>query len=312
MLHTLRNPDIHLLRVFVAVVECGGFSAAQISLNVAQSTISTQMADLEIRLGIRLCRRGRAGFSLTDDGRAIYTATKTLFRSIDQFTAQVNNRHGILTGELSIAFDDALVDNPEFLLERAIGLFCQRDTDVALILSTENPLSIEQGLLDDRIHIGISTFPSHVPGMKYRRLFTERQTLYCGRLHPLFGLAAENLTPAEIEAQPYARRTYYGGTLKTGSFRPANVASSADTMEGLLLLVRTGKFTAHLPSGWAETWLRRGEIQPLLPEQFSYDTQFEVVVRTGTQLVNLINTFLTDLYTVYREAGHQSDELAQL
>ena len=109
-----------------------------------------------------------------------------------------------------------------------------------------------------------------------------------------------------------ARRAYYGGTLQTGAFRPANVAASADTMEALLLLIRTGEFIAHLPCGWAKTWVGRGEIRPLLPEQFSYYTQFEVVIRTGTQLINQINTFLTDLYAVYREAGHRSDESARL
>ena len=123
MLHGLSNPDIHLLRVFVAVVECGGFSAAQISLNVAQSTISTQMSSLETRLGLRLCNRGRAGFSLTDDGRAVYDAAISLFHSIDQFTGRVNERRGGLAGELRMAFADALLENTDFLLDHAIARF---------------------------------------------------------------------------------------------------------------------------------------------------------------------------------------------
>ena len=311
MLHALSAPDIHLLRVFVAVVECGGFSAAQISLNVAQSTISTQMADLETRLGMRLCNRGRAGFSLTDDGRAVYKATKGLFRSIDQFTDQVNTRRGGLTGELRIAFADALVGNPDFLLEQAIRRFRERGSDVVFDLNTVNPLGIEQGVLEGRFHVGIHTFPSHAPGMIYRRLFVEPQALYCGRLHPLFQVAEGDLTPADVEARPYARRAYYGGTLQTGAFRPAVVAASADSMEALLLLILSGEFTGHLPSGWAKAWVRRGEIRPLLADRFSYGSQFEVVFRTGTQLTNLINAFLSDLHGVYRDAGYSSDEPAQ-
>ena len=54
MLTNLAEGDIRLLRVFAKVVEAGGFSAAQISLNVSQSTISTHMMALEQRLGVKL------------------------------------------------------------------------------------------------------------------------------------------------------------------------------------------------------------------------------------------------------------------
>ena len=64
--------DIRLLRVFKTVVECGGFSAAEVELNIRRAAISQHMADLERRLGLTLCRRGRAGFRLTDEGRLAY------------------------------------------------------------------------------------------------------------------------------------------------------------------------------------------------------------------------------------------------
>ena len=60
--------DIRLLRIFRSVVECGGFSAAETVLGIGRSAISQQMSDLEQRLGLRLCQRGRAGFSLTEVG----------------------------------------------------------------------------------------------------------------------------------------------------------------------------------------------------------------------------------------------------
>ncbi len=41
MLSQLRDLDLQLLRLFVTVVECGGFSAAQGELGIGQSTIST-------------------------------------------------------------------------------------------------------------------------------------------------------------------------------------------------------------------------------------------------------------------------------
>src|SRR5581483_6920367 len=56
--------DLRLMRVFKAVVECGGMAAAELELNIGTSTVSRHVKDLETRLGLRLCRRGRGGFAL--------------------------------------------------------------------------------------------------------------------------------------------------------------------------------------------------------------------------------------------------------
>ena len=49
----LSGLDFKLLKVFKAVVEAGGFSAAQNELNVGLAAISKQISDLEIRIGMR-------------------------------------------------------------------------------------------------------------------------------------------------------------------------------------------------------------------------------------------------------------------
>ena len=57
MLGAMRDFDLKLSTVCIAVVENRGFSAAQAALNVGQSTESGYMADLETRLSMRLCNR---------------------------------------------------------------------------------------------------------------------------------------------------------------------------------------------------------------------------------------------------------------
>ena len=60
--------DMRLLKVFKTVVDCGGMTAAEHELNIGTSTVSRHIKDLETRLGLVLCRRGRAGFALTAGG----------------------------------------------------------------------------------------------------------------------------------------------------------------------------------------------------------------------------------------------------
>ena len=82
--------DMRLLRIFVTIVEAGGFAAAQTELNLSLSTISSHVAALESRLNLTLCRRGRAGFKLTEEGRAVYDEVKALFGRIEQFDSRMS------------------------------------------------------------------------------------------------------------------------------------------------------------------------------------------------------------------------------
>lgn len=79
ILQRLSDVDFRLLRVFRAVVACGGVSAAELELNIGRSTISRHLTDLEIRLGCKLCLRGPAGFRLTEEGERIHAAALQLF-----------------------------------------------------------------------------------------------------------------------------------------------------------------------------------------------------------------------------------------
>ncbi len=67
------------LRMFVAVADCGGFSAAAAQLGCTQSRISHAIAELEGELGAALLLRTRAGSTPTEAGqRALATARQML------------------------------------------------------------------------------------------------------------------------------------------------------------------------------------------------------------------------------------------
>src|SRR5918994_4949596 len=81
------DADLRLLRIFATVVDCKGFAAAQTELNLSAPSISSYIAALEQRLGVRLCNRGRGGFVVTDKGAIIYREAQRLFAAIEEFTA---------------------------------------------------------------------------------------------------------------------------------------------------------------------------------------------------------------------------------
>ena len=282
MLTSISTPDLHLLRVFVAVTEAGGFTRAQIALNVSQSTISTQMNDLEARLGMRLCRRGRAGFALTEEGHEVYQRATELLRNCQDFVSGVNNVRGSITGELEIATADALLGNAEFPFDRILSELREAMPDVKLHLRVMEPLEIERRILEQKLNMGIHTFPNHAPGLRYVPLFREEQSLYCGIDHPLFD--ADAPSQSEIESYDYASRSYYGGSLQSGGLKPSRTFIHSGNMDGITAAILSGKFLGHLPAQCAQPYLDTGRMKQISSTRFSYDAKFEAAFPVGVRL----------------------------
>ena len=56
------------IRIFLAVVDCGSFTAAAIKLHITQPAVSQNIAELERILGTQLMDRARGEISLTENG----------------------------------------------------------------------------------------------------------------------------------------------------------------------------------------------------------------------------------------------------
>ncbi len=121
----LADMDLRLLRVFKTVVEAGGFTAAEIQLNLANSTISNYISDLEKRLDMRLCERGRAGFSVTDQGQVVYNATLELLSAMDQFRNTINRSHNRILGDLHLGFAEHMLGAHNSCIVQALDRFSE-------------------------------------------------------------------------------------------------------------------------------------------------------------------------------------------
>src|SRR5579871_1539636 len=148
--------DLRLLRIFQTVVGCGGLSAAEIDLGIGRSTISTHIAELEGRLGTRLCQRGRGGFALTDRGKKIYEASLGLMKSLDVFRNEVNECHDAMGGELNVGICDNMIWDKEAKLPEVFHSFSAIGSEVDLTLYVLSPDEIEHRLIDGRLHVGVA------------------------------------------------------------------------------------------------------------------------------------------------------------
>ncbi len=232
----LADVDLRLLKVLQAVVRSGGFSSAQSELGLSAATISNHMAKLEARLGIRLCERGRRGFSLTEDGARIHEASLSLFRSIDNFSGIVGSVRGELTGQVYFGTVDAMYTNSGLDLPRALKRFQDIAPKVLINIETASPQQLHQRLLHGRYFLILTPIQAPDTSIRARPIFEETQALYCGRDHPLFSVPERQLKPEMFSDYPYAACpistpsiSRISPTRRTGQCRPLRTASGTSS-----------------------------------------------------------------------------------
>lgn len=276
--------DLRLLRVFRAVVECGGFAAAGLMLDVGRSTISSHMSELESRIGMRLCRRGRAGFELTSSGRQIYEETLKVLTAIDELRTRINRVGQRVSGELCLGLVDNVIWDRQFGWSSAFKRFAHAAPDVQLTLQILSPDAIERQVLDGHIHVGVLPPMRRLPGLCYQPLFEERSLLYCGSGHPLFGVPAEQITEGELAKHNYVRKGYPVNDLLGLANEKFRSSAAAYHVEAIALLILSDAYIGFLPEHYAANWTRLNRLRALRPDIYSATTAFHALYRRTVDL----------------------------
>ncbi|MFI8221595.1 LysR family transcriptional regulator [Pseudomonas sp. NPDC085632] len=273
MLGQLHDVDLQLLRLFVRVVECGGFSAAQGDLGLSQSSISQQMAKLETRLGYRLCSRGKSGFSVTPKGEQLLIAVRALFESIETFRHQSNGVAGRLIGEVRLGISESVDQSVLQRVAMAIRRFRERDESVRIELISAMPGEMERLLLQQRLDLAIGYFSQVQSAFDYRQLFSETQHLYCAAGHPLFTDAA----PSDAALQACDRVDHPYRFLRSDEPFQGKVCSArSEQVEGTLTFILSGKHVGYLPDHYARSWQAKGLLRPIREGELSFEVGFHL------------------------------------
>ncbi|MBN8446742.1 MAG: LysR family transcriptional regulator [Gammaproteobacteria bacterium] len=265
----VQDVDLRLLRIFVTIVECGGLSAAESRLNIGRSTISTHLSDLEIRLGLTLCKRGRSGFELTDAGRITYQASLELLQQCETFASTVAGSKQQLSGRVTIAIIDTLVSDPRCGVAQAIATLKAKSDNLQFDIYVCEAREVETSVANGRSLVGIGVSRHHIRGLDYLPLHNETNYLYCGKDHPLFASDSKEinrlLPQAEVVTSNYLRD-------KESRNDDLNYQNSASAYhdEGIAHLILSGKFIGYLPEHFASHWVDKGLFRAILPERYHY------------------------------------------
>jgi DNA-binding transcriptional LysR family regulator len=99
--------------LFLAAAEEANFQRAAERLNIAQSALSRHISTLEEDLGgVRLFERLPRGVRLTESGRQFLEDVRRILESVDAATLRVQRLERGQTGELRVAFTEAVAARP--------------------------------------------------------------------------------------------------------------------------------------------------------------------------------------------------------
>ena len=144
------------MRVFKAVVDAGGFTAAAHVLGLSQPFVSQTITRLEDRLGVRLLHRSTRGRRLTGEGESFLASCRRILDDIEQAEAEISAARSQASGDLRISaplafgLDQVVPRLPDFLAQHpSVVIHLALSDSIANLIEENVDVAIRMGRLVD-------------------------------------------------------------------------------------------------------------------------------------------------------------------
>lgn len=134
----MNNFNLNLFKYFYYVVYYNGFTNASKNLNIAQSSLSYNIKQLELQLDKVLIIRDHKNFELTEDGYNLYENLKSAFSILNQNLEQFDNPN---TMELTIGVRHYLSD---FIFKDSVVEFINTYSNIHINIKLYSKLDIKK------------------------------------------------------------------------------------------------------------------------------------------------------------------------
>lgn len=233
--------ELRHLRAFVAVAEELNFTRAADRLHLAQQALSTQIRQLEDRVGEQLLQRTTRKVELTAAGEAMLEHARAVLGGADRAVAAARAA-GEGTQTLTLGFVVPADHEP---MRPTLALFCERHPEVELQVRFGEVTDPTGGVRDGVADVAVVVGAFDRTGLETLPLWTDPRGVAVGANHP-FARKPE-ITIAELIAEPTfdfpvpdpVFRDYWMATNHRGG-RPPKIAAQFRSLDGLLEAVRGG------------------------------------------------------------------------
>jgi DNA-binding transcriptional LysR family regulator len=148
--------NLHLLRLFSAVVRTGSFSRAAELLHISQPAISKGVRDFELQVGCRLLDRTPKGVRPTREGLALARHAEALFALERAAEDELRSLRNLDSGSLRIGASTTIAT---YMIPEYLGIFHRAYPGIDLHLVSANTRDIADLMLAHEIEIALVEGP---------------------------------------------------------------------------------------------------------------------------------------------------------
>ncbi|MCS3461610.1 LysR family transcriptional regulator [Aeromonas sp. BIGb0445] len=144
--------DLNAALILVRIVDKGSFTAAAQELGMTKATVSRRIAELELRLGVRLLYRSTRQLTLTEAGEAYYLRCSKAVNELAQAELMLSASQQAVTGVLKLAVP---IETGQMVVARMVARFLQAYPALKVELELTNRVvdPISEGL-DAVVRVG--------------------------------------------------------------------------------------------------------------------------------------------------------------
>ncbi|HEY0816343.1 MAG TPA: LysR family transcriptional regulator [Pseudonocardia sp.] len=182
------EPNVRLLRYFLAIADTGTFTRAAEQLHVSQPALSQQIRKLENELGFPLFHRGTRTVTLTGQGQELLDSARAAVAAADAYDRRARDL-GAGSRRLIIGYRAA-----NDLTRRIVTAFGARRPLVEVALRHYPMAAVHAGLDTAEVDLALLRLPVDMTGLDSLTLLTEPRVAVLPRDHPLTRRASIHLS----------------------------------------------------------------------------------------------------------------------
>jgi DNA-binding transcriptional LysR family regulator len=249
------EPNVRLLRYFLAVADAGTFTEAAEVLHVSQPALSQQIKKLEVELGFAVFQRGTRRVTLTPRGKGLISSARQVIEAAEAYRRHARDLAGG-TQELTIGYRAA-----HETTRAVVDAFRAERPDIAVRLRQYPMAATHAGLDTGEVELAVLRLPVVLSGLQTLALYTEpRVAILPGdhvlasqtRIHlaDLAGLPWITTTAQDPAWQAHAQPAAYGGQ--------PGAAVIVETLDEFLEAVTAGRAIGLAPASASRLYARPG------------------------------------------------------
>lgn len=199
--------DLHVLNIFLTIVETNSFSEAGRKLNLSQPAISQAVQHLERQFGVELFIRQGRSIRLTEAGQLLKGIGRELLTSANRVEETMNSMQGSVTGEMTIGCSTT---SGKYLLPGLIARFRQRFPQLRINVSIHHRDVVVKRLISGELPLGITSKIVDHTDVEYHDFYVDEVILIVPANHPW--AKYRHIYPDDLLEAPLILREEHAGT----------------------------------------------------------------------------------------------------